>query len=109
MKPAPAALPFDGAGLQPRRVGDFELWPLGLGEGRSIDVAVLSMGNPHAVHRVDDVAHFPVAQIGPLVSAVQRDRVSRYLQEGADAGAKAAAGGHAGAVFALKVLGGEAG
>jgi phenylacetaldehyde dehydrogenase len=37
----------------------------------------------------------PTAQIGPLVSAVQRDRVSRYLQEGADAGAKAAAGGHA--------------
>jgi len=62
-----AALPFDAAGLQPQRVGDFELWPLGLGEGRSIDVAVLSMGNPHAVHRVDDVEHFPVAQIGPLV------------------------------------------
>jgi phenylacetaldehyde dehydrogenase len=37
----------------------------------------------------------PTAQIGPLVSAVQRDRVSRYLQEGVDAGAKAAAGGHA--------------
>ncbi len=37
----------------------------------------------------------PTAQIGPLVSAVQRDRVARYLQEGSDAGAKAAAGGHA--------------
>ena len=56
-----------GARLQPHRVGDFELWPLRLGEGRSVDVAVLSMGNPHAVQRVDDVENFPVAQIGPLV------------------------------------------
>lgn len=37
----------------------------------------------------------PTAQIGPLVSSVQRERVSRYLREGADAGARAAAGGHA--------------
>jgi phenylacetaldehyde dehydrogenase len=37
----------------------------------------------------------PTAQIGPLVSAVQRERVTRYLEEGAAAGAHAAAGGHA--------------
>jgi phenylacetaldehyde dehydrogenase len=37
----------------------------------------------------------PNAQIGPLVSSVQRERVSRYLKEGAEAGARAAAGGHA--------------
>lgn len=37
----------------------------------------------------------PEAQIGPLVSSVQRERVSRYLKEGSDAGAKAAAGGRA--------------
>jgi len=37
----------------------------------------------------------PNAQINPLVSQVQRERVSRYLKEGAAAGASAAAGGHA--------------
>jgi len=35
------------------------------------------------------------AQIGPLVSSIQRDRVTRYLKDGAAAGARAAAGGHA--------------
>jgi hypothetical protein len=35
-------------GLQPRREGDFELWPLDLPRGPA-EVAVLSMGNPHAV------------------------------------------------------------
>jgi phenylacetaldehyde dehydrogenase len=37
----------------------------------------------------------PNAQIGPLVSSVQRDRVTRYLKDGAADGATAAAGGHA--------------
>jgi phenylacetaldehyde dehydrogenase len=37
----------------------------------------------------------PTTQIGPLVSAVQRERVSRYLKEGAAAGARAATGGKA--------------
>jgi phenylacetaldehyde dehydrogenase len=37
----------------------------------------------------------PSAQIGPLVSSIQRDRVTRYLEDGAAAGASAAAGGHA--------------
>ena len=37
----------------------------------------------------------PTAQIGPLVSSIQRDRVTRYLKDGAAAGAHAAAGGHA--------------
>jgi diaminopimelate epimerase len=67
-----ADLPFDAAGLAPTRVGDFETWPLALGEGRSVDVAVLSMGNPHAVARVDDVEHHPVAQIGPRVESHPR-------------------------------------
>ena len=62
-----ADLPFDSTGLAPARVGGFETWPLGLGEGRTLDIAVLSMGNPHAVTRVDDVDHFPVAQLGPRV------------------------------------------
>ncbi len=35
------------------------------------------------------------AQIGPLVSSIQRERVTRYLNDGAASGARAAAGGHA--------------
>ena len=62
-----ADLPFDSAGLVPTRVGDFETWPLGLADGRSVDVAVLSMGNPHAVMRVADVEQHPIAAIGPQV------------------------------------------
>ena len=70
-----AAVPFDAARLQPRRVGGagriesgdagaaaaagLELWPLDLPGGRA-EVAVLSMGNPHAVRRVDAVDTAPV-------------------------------------------------
>ena len=48
-------IPFLPDGLAPRKLGDFELWPLELIDA-SVEVAVLSMGNPHAVQRVDDVA-----------------------------------------------------
>jgi len=37
----------------------------------------------------------PTAQLGPLVSAIQRDRVMRYIGEGLAGGARAAAGGKA--------------
>ena len=33
-----------------------------------VNVTIVSMGNPHAVHIVDDVEAFDVAHIGPLVS-----------------------------------------
>ncbi|MFA9446654.1 diaminopimelate epimerase [Egicoccus sp. AB-alg6-2] len=36
-------------------------------EDHSLDVAVLSMGNPHAVTRVDDVRAAPVLTLGPSV------------------------------------------
>ncbi len=68
----PALVPFDGSGLVPHRVGDFDLWPLAVGEGRTVPVAVLSMGNPHAVQRVDDVRTAPVAELGPLIEAHAR-------------------------------------
>jgi len=67
-----ADLPFDAAGLVPTRVGHFETWPLDVDEYGSVDVAVLSMGNPHAVMRVDDVDHHPVALIGPLLESHAR-------------------------------------
>jgi diaminopimelate epimerase len=60
-----AALPFNPAGLQPRAVNGFELWPLADVEG--VEVAVLSMGNPHAVQRVDDVETAPVLSLGPRI------------------------------------------
>jgi len=75
-----ADLPFDSAGLAPTRVGDFETWPLDLDEYGSVDVAVLSMGNPHAVMRVADVGHHPVALIGPLVES--HDRFPRRVNAG---------------------------
>ena len=67
-----ARVPFDPAGLRPRRVGGFELWPLALGDGDAVEVAVLSMGNPHAVCRVDDIDRAPVAIEGPQIEAHER-------------------------------------
>ena len=43
------------------------LWKLSVQNQDSVDVAVLSMGNPHAVVRVDDVDKAPVAFLGPLI------------------------------------------
>ena len=64
-------VPFDVAGLVPRRVDGFALWPLDAA-GRIVEAAVLSMGNPHAVidvaqFGVDSVDDAPVAEIGPLI------------------------------------------
>jgi diaminopimelate epimerase len=69
-----AAVPFDASGLQPRLENGFALWPLdGLPAGApQVDVAVLSMGNPHAVLRVADVDTAPVATLGPLIEAHPR-------------------------------------
>lgn len=67
-----ARLPFDATGLVPRLENGAELWPLALADGVSVEVAVVSMGNPHAVQRVDDVERAPVALIGPQVEAHPR-------------------------------------
>jgi len=66
----PAAVPFDAAGLSPHPEGDWHTWKLALGtraEAPIVSVAVLSMGNPHAVQLVDDVAAAPVAEQGPKI------------------------------------------
>ena len=75
-----ARVPFDAAGLHPRAEGGFEQWPLDIGEGRVLEVAVLSMGNPHAVHRVADVREAPVAALGPRVE--QHARFPRKVNAG---------------------------
>ena len=60
-------LPFDSSQAQAIDDPSGLLWQLVLREQESVDVAVLSMGNPHAVMRVDDVASAPVAIWGPLI------------------------------------------
>jgi len=61
------ALPFDGTGLQPRPDGDWQKWCLALSSEEVAEVAVLSMGNPHAVQEVPDVDAAPVLRQGVLV------------------------------------------
>ncbi|MGI4856567.1 MAG: diaminopimelate epimerase [Janthinobacterium lividum] len=88
----PAEVPFDTAGLGTAGPGtagpgtagpstvrpagttmdaDQQLWPLTV-NGRDVLVSVVSMGNPHAVQVVDDVAAFPVAADGPVIESHPR-------------------------------------
>ncbi|MES2324566.1 MAG: diaminopimelate epimerase [Pseudomonadota bacterium] len=59
---APAEVPFDAAGLD----GEHDVYPLALPSG-TVQVSVVSMGNPHAVQVVDDVDTAPVELSGPLI------------------------------------------
>lgn len=68
----PLRVPFDASGLTPRMVNGFPLWPVELGDGDVVELAVLSMGNPHAVRRVDDVERAPVGIEGPQIEAHER-------------------------------------
>jgi diaminopimelate epimerase len=93
-------VPFDAGGLVPRQVNSLELWPIevmvpadggvgppppeeaestcerpGVGSGRTVHMAVLSMGNPHAVLRVDELATAPVDTLGPRI-----ERHARFPQ-----------------------------
>ena len=67
----PPLVPFDAKGLVPVSVGNYEQWPLAVA-GSEVMVAVASMGNPHAVQRVDDVDTAPVSQQGPLIESHAR-------------------------------------
>ena len=69
---AHAQIPFDAAGLQPLLTNGFEQWPLEGLDGPNHAVAVLSMGNPHAVLLVADVDAAPVLTLGALVEAHAR-------------------------------------
>ena len=89
----PSSLQFESAGLQTQQQGLAQLFLLDLGENRPknalnmavtgvntasvaienivnniVSVAIVSMGNPHAVQLVNDVDTAEVKQIGPLVS-----------------------------------------
>ncbi len=60
------AIPFDPAGMAPQASGGWLRWPLPVG-GATVPMAVLSMGNPHAVIEVEDVDTAPVTTLGPQV------------------------------------------
>ncbi|MEO5697220.1 MAG: diaminopimelate epimerase [Burkholderiaceae bacterium] len=62
---------FDSAGLHARELGALALWPLDAG-GQQVDVALVSMGNPHAVQVVTDVDSAPVATLGPSIEGHAR-------------------------------------
>ena len=84
-------VPFDAGGLVPQPVGAWQKWPLALDPAVQLApfvVAVLSMGNPHAVHLVDDVDAAPVAVLGPLVERHARfpRRVNAGFMQVLDAG-----------------------
>ncbi len=59
------SLPFDAAGLVSSLLGAMPVWSLD-GDAPA-DVAVLSMGNPHAVLRVADADHAPLHTLGPRI------------------------------------------
>jgi diaminopimelate epimerase len=63
-------VPFVAAGLSPHKEGSWQKWHLALGtyaDSEIVSVAVLSMGNPHAVQEVADADHAPVAAQGPVI------------------------------------------
>ena len=69
-----AAIPFDSTGLTPEIINSWQRWPLNLvpdplnpAQEAPVSIAVLSMGNPHAVQLVTDVDTAPVLQVGPLI------------------------------------------
>jgi len=71
----PRKVPFDVAGLSPQAEDAWEKWHLALSTQAGspiVSVAVLSMGNPHAVQEVADVDTAPVRTQGPLIESHPR-------------------------------------
>ena len=78
-----AQIPFDASGLVPENVNSWQKWPLNTPVAQvnraqaapvlvAIYVAVVSMGNPHAVQLVDDVDTAPVLESGPQIEGHER-------------------------------------
>ncbi|MCH4564661.1 diaminopimelate epimerase [Halomonas sp. EGI 63088] len=61
---APEALPFDAAEDRLRHALEVA--------GERLEIGVVSLGNPHAVLRVEDVDTAPVARLGPAIEAHPR-------------------------------------
>jgi diaminopimelate epimerase len=60
----PGEIPFDAPAYAP-------LYPLSAA-GHELEIAALSMGNPHAVLLVDDIDSAPVAELGPVIESHPR-------------------------------------
>jgi len=75
----PARVPFDAEGLVAHAVGRAQAWPLDVA-GTLRDIVVVSMGNPHAVQVVTDVADAPVASDGPRIE--NHPRFARRVNAG---------------------------
>ncbi len=71
---APEQIPFETDGLASEPWGEGMTWPLEI-DGTTRPIAVVSMGNPHAVQRVADVERAPVRSEGPLI-----ERSARFPQ-----------------------------
>ncbi len=66
-------VPFDPNGLTPQASGSWQKWPLALDKQAQeaiAYVAIVSMGNPHAVTLVDDVDTAPVLTRGPQIQSL---------------------------------------
>jgi diaminopimelate epimerase len=71
-------IPFDSEGLTPVISNNWQYWPLShtrqayaaIDNIADMNVAVVSMGNPHAVLVVADVATAPVQSLGPQIQAM---------------------------------------
>ena len=61
-----SAIPFDESAIQSSQQHDAALWPLEI-HGKTIHVAALSMGNPHAVQVVPDIDTAAVGLDGPAI------------------------------------------
>lgn len=67
---SPVRIPFDASGLKGKPAGDDRIWPLDLelpSGLQTIEVSLVSMGNPHAVQIVENVDKAPVGETGPLI------------------------------------------
>ena len=87
----PVSIPFDDAGLSPHAQGGWHLWRLALSthaESPFLELAVLSMGNPHAVQVVPDVDQAPVTTQGPQIEHHARfpNRVNAGFMQVVDRG-----------------------
>lgn len=83
----PENIPFDTTGLRGQTEAHATLWPLYLEnegqKGKNLMLAVLSMGNPHAVCLVDSAEKAPVQQEGPVIESHRRfpNRVNASFME----------------------------
>ena len=78
-----AKVPFDATGLLENNQNGLQKWPLALyvrAQPATFLIAVLSMGNPHAVQLVGDVDAAPVLEVGPLIE--NHSRFARRVNAG---------------------------